>query len=142
MEGRGRKSSASLAVIKGGAGARIEPPKGMPKAQRELWLAVVGSKPADWFGPDNAPLLSEYVRAVDMANKLERQIDRLTESDEVDSEELRNLLNMRDKESRRVTSLATKMRLSQQSKYTEKSAATADRRASSQGGKLWQFGGA
>lgn len=140
MEGRGRKSTASLTVLKGGAGSRIEPPKGMPKAQRELWSEVVGSKPADWFGPDNAPLLAEYVRAVDMANKLEAQIEALM-AGSCEPADLKDLLNMRDKESRRVTSLATKMRLSQQSKYTEKSAATADRRASAQGGKLWQFGG-
>ena len=141
MEGRGRKSTASLTVLKGGAGERIEAPKGMPKAQRELWGAVVGSKPADWFGPDNAPLLVEYVRAVDMANKLESQLDTLMATGDVAAGELRSLLNMRDKESRRVTSLATKMRLSQQAKYTEKSAATADRRGGAQGGKLWQFGG-
>src|SRR5690606_11135024 len=85
MEGRGRKSTASLTVLKGGAGSRIEPPKGMAKSQRELWDAVVGSKPADWFGPDNAPLLVEYVRAVDMANKLERQIEVLTSGDEADA---------------------------------------------------------
>src|SRR5690606_41644701 len=48
------------------------------------------------------------------------------------------VLDMRDKESRRLASLATMLRLTNQSRYTPQSAATAAKRGG--GGKVWQFG--
>ena len=51
---------------------------------------------------------------------------------------LKALLDMRDKESRRMASLATKLRITNQSRYTPQSAATAAKRGG--GGKVWQFG--
>jgi hypothetical protein len=46
---------------------------------------------------------------------------------------------MRDTEAKRATSIATKLRLTQQSRYTPQAAATADRKAGS-GAKPWQSG--
>lgn len=131
MEGRGRKSAASLSVITGGVIQRIEPPVGLTEAQAGLWRSIMATKPADWWTADNAPLLAEYVRAVDMGNMLALQIEAtLAGGDPVEiAAQLKPLLDMRDKESRRAMSLATKMRLSQQSSYTDKSADTAKRRA-------------
>ena len=44
---------------------------------------------------------------------------------------LKALLDMRDKESKRLTSVATKLRLTQQSRYTPQAASTADKKAGS-----------
>lgn len=131
MEGRGRKSAASLSVISGGVIQRIEPPAGLTDSQAGLWRSIMATKPACWWTADNAPLLAEYVRAVDMGNLLAFQIEALLAGgDPVETAaHLKCLLDMRDKESRRAMSLATKMRLSQQSSYTDKSADTAKRRS-------------
>jgi len=102
-----------------------------------LWRATVATKPIDWFAADSAPLLAEYVRAVAMCNALAGRIDASLSGDDAGATKL--LLDMRDKESRRVASLATKLRLTNQSRYTPQAANTASKR-SAQGGKLWQFG--
>lgn len=70
MEGRGRKSAASLSVISGGVVQRVEPPLGLTETQRDIWRETVAALPADWWNGSNAPLLAEYVRAVDMVNVL------------------------------------------------------------------------
>jgi len=82
----------------------------------------------------------EYVRAVAMCDALAVKIDLACTGKAVEEGMmLKNLLDMRDKESKRVASLATKLRLTNQSRYTPQAAATANKR-SAQGGKLWQFG--
>ena len=54
------------------------------------------------------------------------------------AETLKTLLDMRDKESRRLATLAVKLRLTQQSRYTPQAAATAAKAPSAS--KAWQFG--
>lgn len=135
MEGRGRKSAASLTVVPAGIPARMEPPEGLTESQAAMWREIVAGKPADWFAADNAPLLVEYVRAVDMGNLLAFQIEAAMVGADYDGPSLKDLLNMRDKEAKRATSIATKLRLTQQSRYTPQAAATADKRAS--GARPW-----
>lgn len=138
MEGRGKKSAASLSVASVSAlPSRIEPPSDLTDAQAEVWRAVVSTKPTEWFDADTAPLLAEYSRATVMCNLLAVQIEAAIAGGEAG--ELKMLLDMRDKESKRLVSIGTKLRLTQQSRYTPKSADTANRRNGG-GGKVWQFG--
>lgn len=116
---------------------RLSPPAHLTAAQSALWAAVVETKPADWFGADSAPLLAEYVRAVEMCDRLSLQVEALI-AGAAEPAELKMLLDMRDKESKRVASLGTKLRLTQQSRYTPRAAAGADARAGSP--RPWQFG--
>lgn len=136
MEGSGRKSAASLSVVATSLPQRMEPPEDLTESQAVLWREIVAGKPVDWFAADNAPLLVEYVRAVDMGNRLALLIEAaMAGSGDVS---LKDLLRMRDTEAKRATSIATKLRLTQQSRYTPQAAATADRKAS--GAKPWQTG--
>ena len=64
------------------------------------------------------------------------QIEAALAGDELG--DLKSLLDMRDKESRRLTSIATKLRITNQSRYTPDKAAVKARKGS--GGKVWQFG--
>jgi len=128
-----RKSTASLSVVPIGVPARLAPPEDLTPEQAARWVAVVDSKPVEWFGPDSAPLLKEYVRAEAMCDLLAVQIEAGIAGGE--SGEVKALLDMRDKESKRLTSIATKLRLTQQSRYTPQAAATADRKAS--GARPW-----
>jgi hypothetical protein len=131
-----RPSTASLSVVPLAAVSRLAPADGLTPDEAALWAAVVASKPADWFGEDSAPLLKEYVRAVGMSDVLDAQVKAALAGGETG--EVKALLDMRDKESKRVASLATKLRLTQQSRYTPQAAATADRKAGN--ARPWTFG--
>lgn len=120
-----RQSAASLSVVPVQPIGRIEPPKGLTPEELTLWRAVVDSKPADWFGEDSAPLLTEYVRAVHMCDRLREQIEVAIAEGEVPEK----LMRLRDMEAKRATSLATKLRMTQQSRYTPQAAATANKKA-------------
>lgn len=115
-------------------GAGIEEPRDLSADERVLWRAVVASKPAEWFGPDSAPILKEYVRASVTCDLLDEKVKGEMLTGEVGV--VKTLLDMRDKESKRSALLATKLRLTQQSRYTPQAAATADKHAS--GKRPWQ----
>jgi hypothetical protein len=133
-----RKSTASLSVVPIGVPVRLAPPDDLTPEQALRWRAVVDSKPVDWFGPDSSPLLKEYVRAEAMCDLLAIQIEAAVVGGE--PAVVKSVLQMRDMESKRLTSIATKLRLTQQSRYTPQAAATADRKSGS-AGKPWQFQG-
>src|SRR5688572_4352984 len=131
-----RKSAAALSVVPATPAGPHEPPADLSEAEASLWRDVIDSKPAEWFGEDSAPVLKEYVRAAAMCDRLARLLDRALEAsgEPVDAESVRlpsvpDLLLARDRESRRAANLATKLRLTQQSRYTPQAAATADRKA-------------
>jgi len=132
-----RKSTASLSVVQVGARARLLAPDDLTADQAALWQSVVESKPVEWFGEDSAPLLKEYVRAACMADWLEGKVRDSMKA--ADGNVLKAFMQMRDMESKRVASMATKLRLTQQSRYTPKAANTADKKVTD-GGKPWQFG--
>lgn len=112
------------------------PPAGLTEEQAQVWRETVNARSADFFGPDQVPLLEEYCRVVVMCRLLADQIEAGIAGG--DAGALKALLDMRDKESRRMASLATKLRLTNQSRYTPQAAATAAKRGG--GGKVWQFG--
>ena len=99
-----------------------------------MWSQVVDSKPADWFDADSRPVLKEYVRAAMTCDLLAEVVEHAFDGGDEDA--LKHALDMRDKEARRVANLATKLRLTQQSRYTPQSAATANKRAA--GKRPWQ----
>lgn len=128
-----RRSAASLALVP--ASQPIPPapaPGDLSEVEAALWRETVESKPADWFGADSWPILKEYVRAAAMCDALAQVIA------DAGPGQLKEWLDMRDKEARRAVSLATKLRLTQQSKYGPRAADTADRKA--KGKRPWQSG--
>ena len=130
-----RKSAASLSVARpADIGGAPSPPADLGDAERAMWREIVDSKPSDWFGPDSLPVLKEYVRAAVTCDQLARIVGQAMDGD--DGLKLKSALDMRDKEARRAASLATKLRLTQQSRYGARSADRADRRAS--GPRPWQ----
>lgn len=132
-----RQSSASLSIVPVSSLQRLAPPADLTAPESELWAAVVESKPADWFQADSAPLLKEYVRAVVMSDRLSLLVEAALAGDAgEDGLGLKDALRLRDMESKRVASLGTKLRLTQQSRYTPKASATADRAAG--GARPWQ----
>ena len=113
---------------------QLKPERGASTCISAMWSEIVDSKPSDWFDLDSVPVLKEYIRAALTCDELAGVVERALESG--DDKFMKSALDMRDKEARRVASLATKLRLTQQSRYTPQSAATANRKA---GGKRpWQ----
>jgi hypothetical protein len=131
-----KKSAASLTIVPAGRPGDLPPPPGdLLAAEAATWREIVESKPADWFGPDSLPILKEYVRAVAMCDTLARMVERAA-ADGEGVALVKSLLDMRDKEARRAASMATKLRLTQQSRYGARSADRADQRVS--GKRPWQ----
>jgi len=95
--------------------------------------------PADWFGPETAPMLSQYCRHIDAARKVALLIGQAEKGEQFAVEDYARLLKMQETESRAIASLATKMRLSQQSKYGARGADTVRRNANF-GIEPWEWG--
>ena len=124
MGSRGKKSVAELAVV-ALAQRRPEPPAELTKDEAEIWRAVVGTKPGDWFAADSFPLLVAYCRAIAVSNGLAGAISTFDDEGLTNAQALARydkLLQMQDRQQRLIASLATRMRLSQQSRYDRKKA--------------------
>lgn len=132
---RGRQSSASLSVISGGAVVTVrrpDPPDELNEEQADEWRAVVGRLPADWFPRETQGMLAQYCRHVVAARRVAQMITALeagvaAESEEPEADRLAiilsaaktmdRLLKMQEREGRALSSLATRMRISQQATY-------------------------
>ena len=134
MKQRGKKSSASLQVVKESpvtCQERLEPPSDLTIEQKKVWISVVNDMIAEWFTDATAPLLAQYCRHVVSSNRIAQMIEDLDKSADVGDFE--RLLKMQGLESQRITTLATKMRLTQQSEYLK----TKPRKAKTSK-KLWE----
>lgn len=134
MGTRGRTSAAELSVISGGGVETIrrpEAPIDLTEGEAEVWRGVVNRLPADWFPTETLPMLSQYCRHAIAARRVGGMIEQLdkeitaeitkgTSASEAvlgTAKMLDRLLKMQERESRCLSSLATKMRISQQTTY-------------------------
>ena len=122
MAKRGRKSAAQLMVVSSrpdpSVVERVErprPPARLNDAERDIWLAVVNDLPADWFGAASLPVLAQYCAHVVEAQRLGVLIERAVVDPDLRIADYDRLLRMRERESRAMASLATKMRITNQS---------------------------
>jgi hypothetical protein len=98
------------------------PPPGLPLPAQRLWKAIVGAKPAGWFDDAALPTLAEYCRAAVACDRLAEAIEaELAAGGPIGG--LKPLLDIRDKESRRLGALGSKLRLLPVSRYRPDSAA-------------------
>lgn len=124
-----RKSVASLSVARPEFGGKAPPPHTLSDRQRALWLQIVNSKPAGWFTDDTQPMLAALVAHIETFELLEREFRGVNSLDTADKLGwLEKLARMRERESRAIASLSTKLRITQQSRYTPKAASTATKR--------------
>lgn len=135
-----RQSAASLSVVTPLRTPKHPPaPKGLPKRQQALWNDIVRSKPADWFDAGSLPILQALVAHIETAERIQVQFADLGDLSDADAlDRLDKLSRLRDRESKAVSTLSAKLRLTQQSRYTAGSAATAARRGGG-GAKPWEF---
>ena len=133
MRSRGRKSQAELSVVRVAFGKRPEPPADLTTEQAAIWREIVASEPADFFNTAALrALLADYCRHREAGEMISGVINTF-KADWLKNAEGANryhgLLKMRDLENRAAASAATKLRLTNQARYTPQAAATASRNA-------------
>jgi hypothetical protein len=135
---RGRKSGASLSVaVTNLPGQRPEPPKELTAEQAAEWRAVVGRMPADWFTRETHPLLVQFVRHVCRSREVEAVLAEFDVRSDVEAFD--RWTRIAEREGRALSNLATKMRLTQHSRYhTATAANAAAKESAAASGKLWE----
>jgi hypothetical protein len=138
MDQPGRPSAASLSVVAVGLPQRPEPPECLTEAQGATWRAIVATKAPDWFKADTQPLLIAYCKAVDVHARFSGLLEAALDAAEPDVMACKQLGEMVAKQAGVMASMATKMRLTPQSRYTPQAAATSDRKTASEQRKPWE----
>lgn len=140
MAERGRKSAASLSVVIGSIDGRPRPPSDLTKFQREVWERTVANEASSFFNTAALQqMLKEYCRHCESADKLAKMIEVVEQSKSFDEESIKaydKLLGMRDRETKAIGDKATKLRLTNQARYTPKAASTASKKG--QDRKPWE----
>ena len=134
----GRKSAAALSVVAGSIDGRPRAPDDLTQAQQSIWDRIVSNEAADVFRTAALQqLLKEFCRHTDTAARLSEQVDRAVEGTNLSLQELDTLLRMRDRETKALADKATKLRLTNQSRYTPQAAGTAAKKSATER-KPWQ----
>jgi hypothetical protein len=141
---RGRKSAlAKPVVIEGGFASRPEPPDTLTERQAEIWRLVTASEDQNVFATAaTRDLLADYCRRREAAEKITEianlfQPEWLKSGDGV--KRYTQLLKIRDMEVRGATSLATKLRLTNQSRYQTSTATVQASKAIARVAKPWEL---
>ena len=137
MAQRGRKSQAQ----KSAKIAQIKPelklvdqtaPADLSDEEAKIWAAIIDRMADDWFGPDVEAMLKQYCRhcvssgrVAKMISTLQVAIDQKVEACEDPDEKIKTIMSgaqqvdrlfkMQDRESRALTSIGTKLRITPQS---------------------------
>ncbi len=136
MGQRGRKSGSELSVVAGAIIGRPAAPESLSDFATELWNGVIRGEPDGAFKTlSNQRLLTEYCRHVESAEHLGALVREIQDTPREERgpnhiNEYGKALKLRDVEVRALANLATKLRITNQSRYTPLSAATASRNAS------------
>jgi hypothetical protein len=132
-----KKSAASMSVVASikPRDARLSPPGTLTDRQKELWLEIVADKPADWFTVGAQSLLLGYVKAIASFEHISSEVEAVEAGQEMELRDRDKLYSMQERQARLIQSFATKMRLTQQARYTTTSAATKSSQAS--GSRPW-----
>lgn len=116
MKTRGRTSAAALEVAAVAGVEKVQRPDApydLTNEQTEEWWAVVNRLPADWFPRETHGVLAQYCRHVVAARRV-AQLVAAEEAGEFDLDRYDQLLKMQEREGRALSSLATRLRITQQ----------------------------
>jgi len=93
---------------------RPDAPYDLTDEQSEEWWAVVNRLPADWFPRETHAVLSQYCRHVVAARRVAQLVAACEGAEEMDLGRYDDLLRMQEREGRALSSLATRLRITQQ----------------------------
>jgi hypothetical protein len=137
-----KSAAASAVVITGQFGQRPDPPSTLTPRQADVWRAIVASEHSDFFSTEALRnLLVGYCRHWEAAENVSSVINsfppgRIKRPE--GAQRYHNLLRMRDLEMSAATRLATKLRITNQSRYQAPAASNAARSAA-KGPKPWEM---
>jgi hypothetical protein len=141
MAQRGRKSAAALAVVAHLTDHRPPPLEGLTDEQADEWTAVVRRLPSDYFPRECHQLLAAFCCHVSSFRVLSASIDEFKSEWTVSDEGLKrygDLLALREREGRALSSLATRLRITPQSRYHPRTAGVAAADAGTGRPKPWK----
>lgn len=126
MGRRGRTSAAALSIVRpkrsepARDSGRPDPPGDLTEDQAAEWRAIVARMPIGWFPRETYPLLVQYCRHAVSARFLGNVMDKIERAKKFDLEAYERVAKLIGRETQLLSSLATKMRLSQHSSYDKK----------------------
>lgn len=136
-----RKSGAALATKAERVDRRPDPPGDLSETQARVWRETVATEPADFFRTSALrEMLKNYCRHTATVVELDVQIRSLPTKATLHPEfgrVVERLLKMRERETKAAADKATKLRLTNQSRYTPQAAATAARKSGAS--RPWEF---
>jgi hypothetical protein len=136
-----QSAEAKLTVVAGQFGTRPEPPDDLTDRQKAVWRDISGSEAANFFSTAaSRAMLADLCRHRETMEVVTNAVNEFRVgwlSEDGGPERLDRLTKIRDRECKAATSLATKLRLTNQSRYTPKAAATASKHAS-EGPRPWE----
>ena len=147
MERRGRKSSLAKVTKTAKTPAKrakksFFPPVLLSEAEQEIWDRIVSDEPAGAFTPEHADLLVNYCRHIVQASVISALISNIKPTSLKTYEGLfrySKLLDMREKEVRSASSLATRLRITRQATYDPKTLSRAKTNQTGKGAKPWEL---
>lgn len=96
---------------------RPDAPYELTDTQAAVWRRVSEDLPADWFTPKHNGLLKQYCRHEAECDRIALLIEQEARKEEIDVQQYDKLLAMQEREGRALSSLATRMRMTQQALY-------------------------
>ena len=121
-----RKSAAALATITPITDSRPPPPLELTEEQQTEWQAIVGRLPSGWFARETHGLLVAYLRHWSTHRFLSKQVEAFNSAwfaEDGGFERYSSWLGLRAREGKAMGDLATKLRLTNQSRYMPSTAA-------------------
>lgn len=120
MSRPGRKSAASLAIPRAfdDRRVRLPAPTSLTSIEQEIWNDAVNDQPAGSFTAVHSPILEQYCRHSAQAKVIAEAIRSFNQADLNTEEGLvryKTLLQMQERESRTMTHLAGKLRITRMS---------------------------
>lgn len=147
MERRGRKSAVAKAATAAKVPAKrtkkqLFPPVALSDPEQEVWDRILADEPAGAFTPEHADLLVNYCRHIVQASVISSLIAN-TKPAALNTDEglarYSKLLDMREKEVRSASSLATRLRITRQATYDPKTLTRAKKNQAGKGSKPWEI---
>jgi hypothetical protein len=121
-------------------GACLDAPDSLTPEQKTIWAEITSETPSQWFTAENSALLAQLTRHIDASNYLSKliEVEKALPPDLYDWDRMKEMLASLRAESGVITSLSTKLRLTNQSRYGERRVPNNKRRqVSIGGGKPW-----
>jgi hypothetical protein len=115
---------------------RPEPPAELSEEEAQEWIEIVAVMPAEWFTRETHPMLVQLCRAIVASRFAAIEMCKLRASKKVNALQIGRLSRLQDLYTRSISSLSTKMRLSQQSRYNYSQAHAVAKNATPK--KLWE----